>query len=81
MVTATEIFGSYVFQRFLYKINQFDSYFDNLVIVILTFTDHFHQDRFHYSSFNKRPGTDEIHFKYSFVLLSTYLIHHYSSVL
>ena len=31
---------------FFYAINQFESCFDNLAIVILKFTDHFHQDRF-----------------------------------
>ena len=28
-----------------YTINQFDSYFDNWTIVLLTFTDRFHQDK------------------------------------
>ena len=31
---------------FFYIINQSDSYFDNLAIVILTFIDHFHQDQY-----------------------------------
>ena len=45
-VIATDIFGSYAFQNFFYTISQFGSYFDNLEIVILTFTNHFHEDQF-----------------------------------
>ena len=51
-IIAPDIFRSYAVQIFasFYPINQFESqfkrYFDNLVIVILKFTDYFHQDQF-----------------------------------
>ena len=59
-IIAPGIFRSYAIQRFaFYPINQFESqfesYFDNLAIVILKFADHFHHDQ---SVYNKQQATN-----------------------